>query len=319
MPNLLTHLTIGDQNTTINSVHYIAGTGSTAGTWLGTDKSINEYYDGLTIAYKIPVAGGSSTTTLNITGSAGTALGAKTVYRNASTKITTQYAVGSVILLVYTTNSSGTGSWQCVDYDSNTTYTNAKLGQGYGTCTTAASTTAKAVTLSSYVLTTGGIVSVKFSNAVPANATLNVNSKGAKDIYYRGAKIIANVIKAGDIATFMYDGTQYHLLAVDRGLGSIAAEAGSNIDSVGTPSVEASTSGDTTTFTFNYLKGAKGDKGDTGSQGPKGDTGATGATGSQGPKGDTGDIGYYIKATVDRQAFTEANWTTYGEVGHAEN
>ena len=32
MPNLLTHLNIGDQKTTINSIHYIAGTGSTAGT-----------------------------------------------------------------------------------------------------------------------------------------------------------------------------------------------------------------------------------------------------------------------------------------------
>lgn len=122
MPNLLTHLNIGNQKTTINSIHYIAGTGSTAGTWLGADPSINEYYDGLTIAYKVPIAG-ASTTTLNITGSAGTALGAKTVYRNGSSKITTQYGVGSVVLLVYTTNSSNVGSWQCVDYDSNTTYT----------------------------------------------------------------------------------------------------------------------------------------------------------------------------------------------------
>lgn len=121
MPNLLTHLTIGDKNTTINSVHYIAGTGSTAGTWLGTDKSISEYYNGLTIAYKIPVAG-ASTTTLNITGSAGTALGAKTVYRQANSKVTTHYPVGSVVLLVYMGDGSYPG-WHCVDYDSNTTYT----------------------------------------------------------------------------------------------------------------------------------------------------------------------------------------------------
>ena len=44
---------------------------------------------------------------------------------------------------------------------------------------------------------------------------------------------------------------------------SIKAAAGSNINSVGTPSVTASESNGTTTFTFNYLKGAKGDKGDT--------------------------------------------------------
>jgi hypothetical protein len=132
MPNLLTHLKTDDLNKlTINSVYYIAGTGTTAGAWLGTDKSIDEYYDGLTIAYKIPVAGGSSTTTLNITGSAGTALGAKTVYRNASSKITTHYAVGSVVLLVYTTDSSGTGSWQCVDYDTNTDTKVTSVGNHY--------------------------------------------------------------------------------------------------------------------------------------------------------------------------------------------
>lgn len=45
---------------------------------------------------------------------------------------------------------------------------------------------------------------------------------------------------------------------------SIKAAAGSNINSVGTPSVTASESNGTTTFTFNYLKGAKGDTGATG-------------------------------------------------------
>lgn len=45
---------------------------------------------------------------------------------------------------------------------------------------------------------------------------------------------------------------------------TIKVSAGTNIASVGTPSVSASTSGTTTTFTFNYLKGTKGDKGDKG-------------------------------------------------------
>jgi hypothetical protein len=131
MPNLLTHLKTDNLNKlTINSVHYIAGTGTTAGTWLGTDASIDEYYDGLTIAYKVPIAGGSSTTTLNITGSAGTALGAKTVYRNASSKITTHYAVGSVVLLVYMSTGSYPG-WHCVDYDTNTDTKVTAVGNHY--------------------------------------------------------------------------------------------------------------------------------------------------------------------------------------------
>ena len=100
--------------------------------------------------------------------------------------------------------------------DNNTTYSPASLGNGYGTCTTSEVTAAKVVTLSNYALVTNGTVAVKFTYAVPANATMNINSKGAKNIYYRGAKIVSGVIKAGDIATFIYDGTQYHLLGTDN-------------------------------------------------------------------------------------------------------
>ena len=76
------------------------------------------------------------------------------------------------------------------------------------------------VTLSSYALTTGGIVAVKFTYAVPASATMNINSKGAKAIYYRGAAIKAGVINAGDLAVFIYNGSQYHLLCKDTDLVS---------------------------------------------------------------------------------------------------
>ena len=100
--------------------------------------------------------------------------------------------------------------------DTITTYTNEKLGQGYATCTTVADTAAKVGTLSNYTLTKGGIVAVKFTNAVPKNATLNINSKGAKNIYHLGAAITDGIILAGDLAYFMYDGTQYQLLGIDR-------------------------------------------------------------------------------------------------------
>ena len=106
--------------------------------------------------------------------------------------------------------------WTGSSADNNTTYTPQALGIGYGTCTTAAATTAKVATLSGYSLVTNGIVSVKFTNSVPANATLNINNKGAKKIYYQGAKIVAGVIKAGDIATFVYSGN-YNLICIDRG------------------------------------------------------------------------------------------------------
>ena len=98
----------------------------------------------------------------------------------------------------------------------DTTYSPATLGRGYGTCATATATTAKVVTLSNYSLKTGGIVAVKFDNSVPANATMNINSNGAKAIFYKGKTIVDGVICAGEVATFIYDGTQYHLLTVDR-------------------------------------------------------------------------------------------------------
>ena len=115
--------------------------------------------------------------------------------------------------------------------DANDTYTNVKLGQGYATCDTAAATAAKTAALSSYALTTGGIVVVKFTNDVPANATLNVNSKGAKAIYYKGAAITAGVIKAGDTAYFMYD-TYYYLLGVDRTIDNMVSITNNEIDAL---------------------------------------------------------------------------------------
>lgn len=96
----------------------------------------------------------------------------------------------------------------------NTTYTNAALGQGYGTCTTAASTVSKVVTLTNYALVTGGVVVVRFTNAVPAGATLNVNSKGAKAIFFNGAAITAGIIKACDTVTFIYNGSYYHVAGI---------------------------------------------------------------------------------------------------------
>lgn len=106
--------------------------------------------------------------------------------------------------------------WCGSSADNNTTYTPQSLGFGYGTCSTAQATVAKTASLSGYSLITNGMVAIKFTNAVPANATLNINSKGAKAIYYRGSAITANIIQAGDIALFVYNGSQYHLITIDR-------------------------------------------------------------------------------------------------------
>ena len=102
----------------------------------------------------------------------------------------------------------------------STSTANASIGQGYGTCSTAANTAAKAVTLSSYNLITGGIVNIWFTTANTTDApTLNINSKGAKNIFVDNAVVSStNPLKwdANTMLTFMYDGTQYRFLHSSR-------------------------------------------------------------------------------------------------------
>ena len=166
-------------------------------------------FTGATVIVKFTYANSIAAPTLNVNGT-----GAKPIYRYGTTTAstgttTTGWVAGAVQMFTY----DGTG-W-IRDYWNNTTYSNASMGSGYATCSTAAATTAKTASLSSYSLTTGGIVSVKFTYDVPASATLNINSKGAKAIYFRGAAITAGVIKAGDTATFIYS-SRYHLISIDR-------------------------------------------------------------------------------------------------------
>ena len=99
-----------------NSVYFIDGTGTEAGVWLGTHADIKSYYQGLTIAYKLGIAGVSGGSTLNINN-----LGAVAVVRNNGSAITTHYGVGTIIMLTYDVGSdTGTPYWKTADYDSDT-------------------------------------------------------------------------------------------------------------------------------------------------------------------------------------------------------
>ena len=87
----------------------------------------------------------------------------------------------------------------------------------YGTCDTAAATAAKVVTLSDtsgWELKAGTIVGIKFTNTNTAsNVTLNVNSSGAKSIWYNDAAYTGNSNAicgyASRVTYYMYDGTQW--------------------------------------------------------------------------------------------------------------
>ena len=88
----------------------------------------------------------------------------------------------------------------------------------YGTSSIAAGTTAKTSTIANFVLTPGAIVSVTFTNGNTANApTLNINSTGAKAIWYNNAATSSTnklTISANETVTFIYDGTEYHVIGM---------------------------------------------------------------------------------------------------------
>lgn len=88
-----------------------------------------------------------------------------------------------------------------------------KLNTYYGTSSTTASTSTKVVTCSGYTLTTGNRIAVKFSNRNTATSVyLNVNSTGAKQVYFRGAPIKAGFWDDGCVLDFVYDGTFYQVV-----------------------------------------------------------------------------------------------------------
>jgi len=83
---------------------------------------------------------------------------------------------------------------------------------GYFTCDTAAATAAKTISATGYILSIGGSIKIKMANAnTVANATLNINSTGAKPLYYDGKRASAdNSWEAGETVEVYYDGTNFY-------------------------------------------------------------------------------------------------------------
>lgn len=128
------------------------------------------------------------------------------------------YGVNSYVCLLQSTGNVPTNTtyWQILAKGISNMSPEA-IGIGYGLSQNSGAS--KTATLADYTLTINGIVAVTFAEDVPANATLNINSQGAKPIYYRGSAIVANVIRGGDTVTFAYDGTHYDILCIDGGAG----------------------------------------------------------------------------------------------------
>ena len=129
-----------------------------------------------------------------------------------------EYGVSSYVCIAQTTGNipTNTAYWQVLAKGISNMSPEA-IGIGYGVSSDMGSS--RTATLTDYNLTPNGIVAVSFASDVPANATLNINSQGAKAIYYRGSALVANVIRGGDTVTFGYDGTRYNVLCIDGGAG----------------------------------------------------------------------------------------------------
>jgi len=90
------------------------------------------------------------------------------------------------------------------------------VGAFYGTCSTAAATVAKVITITdnNFVLKTGTIIGVKFTYTNTASSpTFNVNGSGAKSVWYNTAQITTGSLAYAGYANrtmyYMYDGTYW--------------------------------------------------------------------------------------------------------------
>jgi hypothetical protein len=86
----------------------------------------------------------------------------------------------------------------------------------YGTCSTAAGTATKAVSVTGFKLATGACVYVRFTTtntAAVSGLKLNVSSTGAKNIKYRNADLPSvDILSADRTYQFVYDGTYWQLI-----------------------------------------------------------------------------------------------------------
>ena len=125
----------------------------------------------------------------------------------------------------------------------------------YTTCGTAAGTAAKTASVTNFSLETGAQVRVKFTYAnTVANPTLNINSSGAKAIYWHGAALpSAQYWAAGAVLDFVYNGSQWELVSVANDnnttytLSSLGAAPTASPTFTGTPKAPTAAAGTNTT------------------------------------------------------------------------
>lgn len=141
--------------------------------------------------------------------------GGETIDAYTKTESDAKYAAKSDVPDAYTKTESDD------KYAQKTDVVPYKMGMDFSVCTTAAEKVIKIVTtLHKVAPALGAVFAVKFKNAVPAQAILNINGLTGY-IQYRGGSIPNGVINAGDIATFMYHSSGgvncFEILSIENG------------------------------------------------------------------------------------------------------
>lgn len=88
---------------------------------------------------------------------------------------------------------------------------------GFGVCYTAAATGEKTVSIDGWTLEAGAMVCVQFANtdtAYVSQIKLNVNSTGAKMIYYSGSRVPSGFLSAYNTYLMVYDGEVFRVVGM---------------------------------------------------------------------------------------------------------
>lgn len=112
-----------------------------------------------------------------------------------------------------------------INYNNNTYHLGIResVGDAFTVCTNFINSSVISLNIPNFKYSTGGILNILFQqqgvgqeDGIGANALLNINFLGARQILYRNLPIEENLIMPDDLVTFVYSGTAFHIINIDR-------------------------------------------------------------------------------------------------------
>lgn len=241
LPNGSSTTTYDIKDAKKKGVYVVKGTHTTATVaWTGAI-DVPVLYDGLTIAYYLPISAtsGSTQVTLNLTLSDGTTTGAVKCFYNASKLTRSYYPAGSSILMTYwgagSISISGTATTEArwiasADYNANT-WRNIQINgtQAYSTSTSSGALNLVPGTNIDIVSDGGAPASITISDTanattIPMSSTDSTTIASAIDAKAEKSVIREYIINSTDYATIWGVGSYAVLLVIGfaQGIGAVS-------------------------------------------------------------------------------------------------